>query len=211
MAQQQFAKHLTAVVAPFAEDDTIDEHALRAVCRHALDVNGVDGLVVNAHASEVNSMTMDERIRMIEIASEESRQRGARIVSGVVPFPGSNAGGAATAQTMQEAGADGTLLILHCLLGGPIIEMFDAVNDGDTARAAKINEDHERLIEVLFRQPMIRMPSRMKYALYLTGVIPDDRTRASVPPPSDEDKQIIQEELLELGMIGQQAIAAAGE
>lgn len=320
MTDNPFARHLAAVVAPFTADDKIDEAALQRVCQHALDVKGIDGLVVNAHASEVDSMTDAERIQMVEIVGEEAHKRGARLVSGVVPVPGSNAGGVATAKAMQEAGADGllllgpgwftwnvgmvpevvsdyvrdvassvgipclyfvagdytgvkytpelvqaicsidnvvgikdtmwtpqgfdanlkairdlgkplsvltgndtylfqnflsgadgTLLILHCLLGDPIIEMFDAVQTGDTAKGLEIHRAHERLIDVLFRQPMIRMPSKMKYALYLIGVIPDARTRAPVPPPSEDDKRIIEEELIKLGMIGQQALAAAGE
>ncbi len=312
-------KHLAAVVAPFKSDLSLDERSLRSVCQHVLELGGIDALVVNAHASEVDSMTMEERVHMVEIAGEEARAKNRKVVSGVVPFPGSNAGAVATARAMEKAGADsllllgpgwftwgvqmlpdvveayvrdvassvsvpvlyfvageytgikytpelvqkicsvdnvvgikdtmwtpdgfdanlkairglgksmdvltgndtclyqnflsgadGTLLILHCLLGAPILEMFDAVKKGDTERGLNIHRTYERLVELLFQPPMIRMPSKMKYALSLIGVLPEATTRPPVPPPSDEEKEAIRTEMERLGLTGSQAAVAGG-
>jgi len=319
MPKTDVGKHLAAVVAPFKSDLSLDEHALRRVCRHVLELGGIDALVVNAHASEVDSMTTEERVRMVEVAGEESRAKNRKIVSGVVPFPGSNAGAVATARAMEKAGADsllllgpgwftwgvqmlpevvetyvrdvasavsvpvlyfvagdytgikytpelvqricsvdnvvgikdtmwtpqgfdanlkairglgkpmevltgndtclyenflsgadGTLLILHCLLGAPIMEMFDAVKKGDTGRGLNIHRTYERLVELLFQPPMIRMPSKMKYALSLIGVLPEATTRPPVPPPSDEEKEAIRAEMERLGFFDAKTAAAKG-
>ncbi len=319
MPKTDVGKHLAALVAPFKSDLSLDEHALRRVCRHVLELGGIDALVVNAHASEVDSMTSEERVRMVEVVGDEARAKNRKVVSGVVPFPGSNAGAVATARAMEKAGADsllllgpgwftwgvqmlpevvetyvrdvasavsvpvlyfvagdytgikytpelvqricsvdnvvgikdtmwtphgfdanlkairglgkpmkvltgndtclyenflsgadGTLLILHCLLGAPILEMFDAVKKGDTGRGLNIHKTYERLVELLFQPPMIRMPSKMKYALSLIGVLPEATTRPPVPPPSDEEKEAIRTEMEHLGMIGSQAVAAGG-
>ncbi len=319
MPKTDVGKHMAAVVAPFKSDLSLDEHALRRVCRHVLELGGIDALVVNAHASEVDSMTSEDRVRMVEVVGEEARAKNRKVVSGVVPFPGSNAGAVATARAMEKAGADsllllgpgwftwgvqmlpevvetyvrdvasavsvpvlyfvagdytgikytpelvqricsvdnvvgikdtmwtpqgfdanlkairelgkptvvltgndtclyenflsgadGTLLILHCLLGAPILEMFDAVKKGDTGRGLDIHRTYERLVELLFQPPMIRMPSKMKYALGLIGVLPEATTRPPVPPPSDEEKEAIRSEMERLGLIGSQAAAAGG-
>ncbi|MFQ5802737.1 MAG: dihydrodipicolinate synthase family protein [Candidatus Methylomirabilales bacterium] len=319
MTEMQVGRHLAAVIAPFKTELSLDEHALRRLCQHVLKSDGIDGLVVNAHASEVDSMTMEERVWMVEIAGEEARAKNRKVVSGVVPFPGSNAGAVATAQAMEKAGADavlllgpawftwgvqmlpevveayvrdvasavsipvlyfvagdytgikytpelvqricsvdnvvgikdtmwtphgfdanlkairelhkpidvltgndtylyynflsgadGTLLVLHCLLGAPILEMFDAVKRGDTGRGLNIHRTYERLIDLLFQPPMIRMPSRMKYALSLIGVLPEATTRPPVPPPSHEEKEAIRTEMERLGLTGSQAAAAGG-
>ncbi len=100
MPKSNVGNHLAAVVAPFKSDLSLDEHALRRVCRHVLELGGIDALVVNAHASEVDSMTSEERVRMVEVVGEEARAKNRKVVSGVVPFPGSNAGAVATARAM---------------------------------------------------------------------------------------------------------------
>jgi 4-hydroxy-tetrahydrodipicolinate synthase len=100
------------------------------------------------------------------------------------------------------SGADGTLLILHCLLGEHILEMFNAVESGDAGRGLGIHRTYARLIHLLFEPPMIRMPSKMKYALSLVGVISETATRPPVPPPSDKEKNAIRAEMERLGLIG---------
>ena len=48
MTTTRIGRHLAAVVAPFKPDLSLDESALRRVCRHVLELEGIDGLVVNA-------------------------------------------------------------------------------------------------------------------------------------------------------------------
>jgi dihydrodipicolinate synthase/N-acetylneuraminate lyase len=310
MREMRARRHLAAVVAPFRKNLSLDEQALRQVCRHVLKLDGIDGLVVNAHASEVDSLTGEEQIRMVEIVGEEARAKNRMVVSGIVPIPNSNAGAVAKACTMEGAGAsalllvgpswftwgvqmlpevveayvrdvasavsipvlyfvagdytgvrytpelvqricsidnivgikdtmwtpqgfdanlravrklgkaidvltgndtylyynflsgaDGTLLILHCLLGEQVLEMYAAVKSGDVKHGLRIHQTYEHLINLLFQPPMIRMPARMKYALSLIGVITEIVTRPPVPAPSDNEKNEIRNEMERLGLI----------
>jgi 4-hydroxy-tetrahydrodipicolinate synthase len=100
------------------------------------------------------------------------------------------------------SGADGTLLILHCLLGAQILEMFDSVKRGDAERGYRIHQTYEHLIDLLFQPPMIRMPSKMKFALSLIEVISETITRPPVPAPSEKEKKAIRDEMKRLGFIG---------
>ncbi len=52
MAKIAVGKHIAAVVAPFKSDLSLDERSLRSVCQHVLELDGMDALVVNAHARE---------------------------------------------------------------------------------------------------------------------------------------------------------------
>lgn len=297
MSKRIVGKHLAALVVPFTEDDRLDEVAFRSICRHVGSIKGIDGLIVNAHAGEVDSLTYEERIQVAGIASEEAHSLGKRLVAGVSPYPDTNQGAIQTALDSQEvgadailligprwftwgiqhvpevvysyvsdvassvkipvlffvvgeytgmsftpemvrqicsidnvvgikdtswsthgfeanlkilrklekhldiltgndtlllynflAGADGTLLILHCIVGRYIIEMFDAVAEGNMPRAVGLNHKMEPLIELLFAPPMIKMPSRMKEALYYLGLIPNTRVRPPIPRIEEEER-----------------------
>ena len=104
-------RHFAAIPVPFREDLTIDEEAFRRVCNHMLLTPSIDGLVVNANAGEVDSLTLDELNKVTKIAAEEARRHETKTISGVVAFPASNEGAAACARDAQNSGADGLLLI----------------------------------------------------------------------------------------------------
>ncbi len=63
MAQQGIGPHLAALVVPFTPQDTVDEAALRGLIRHVAGTKLMNGVVVNAHAGEVASLTLEERRR----------------------------------------------------------------------------------------------------------------------------------------------------
>lgn len=283
-------RHLAALVVPFDSDLEIDEAGLRAVCRHVLRTDGVDGLVVNANAGEVDALTVAERLRVLTIAREEARARGKTVIAGVVPVPDSHRGAVDTAREMEAAGADGllllgpktfargvdavpdlaeqyarevasavaipivyfmqgplsginytpdlvsricsvdnivavkdtmwtpqgydanlrairklgrgvavlsgndnclfhnfnsgadgTLLILHCVMAQAVIDMYDAIAANDLNRARAIHERFEPLVQLLFARPMLKMASRVKHVLRLLGVIGNDVARLPVP------------------------------
>src|SRR3954469_12881478 len=62
---------IPAVVLPFNEDLSIDERSYRWHLRDVAAVEGVTGITVNAHASEVASCTFDEQRRVLDISKEE--------------------------------------------------------------------------------------------------------------------------------------------
>jgi len=73
---------IPAVLLPFAEDLSIDESAFR---KHLTDVAGVEGLTgitVNAHSTEVASCSVEEQRRVLDIAQDEVGDR-LPIVNGV--------------------------------------------------------------------------------------------------------------------------------
>src|SRR5690606_23693346 len=111
MDRSAVGQHLAAVVVPFASNLSVDQEGLRAVCRHVLKVEGIDGVVVNAHAGEVDTLTAEERLDVLRIAGEEARAHGKKAVSGVLPIPGSFPGAITMARHTEDAGADGLLLL----------------------------------------------------------------------------------------------------
>lgn len=310
MSVTSIGRHLAALVVPFKANAEIDESALRRVCQFMLKVDGIDGLVVNAFAGEVEALTEEERVQVLRVARDEAHAVGKRVVAGVVPIPGTHEAGARTARTMQEegadallliaptafargvdatpevaahyaqtvasavqvpiiyfmqgplsginytaevvrqicsvdnivaikdtmwtpqgfdanlkllrklgrdtivlsgndnclfhnftSGADGTLLILHLVMAEAIIEMERAVLANDVAKARAIHERYEALVGLLFARPMLKMASRVKYALKEMGVIPSDATRLPVPPVSPEEAKALSAQLVALGLV----------
>jgi 4-hydroxy-tetrahydrodipicolinate synthase len=74
----RFRGCIPANLLPFTADLEIDEPAYRKHLRWLADTKGVTGIVANGHASEVSSLTREERKRSLAIAADE--------VAGVVPL-----------------------------------------------------------------------------------------------------------------------------
>ena len=74
----RFSGCIPANLLPFTADLEIDEPAYRKHLRWLADTKGVTGIVANGHASEVSSLTREERKRSLAIAADE--------VAGVVPL-----------------------------------------------------------------------------------------------------------------------------
>ena len=98
------------------------------------------------------------------------------------------------------SGAQGTLLVLHLVMAQAILEMERAVLDNDLNTARAIHERHETLVNLLFARPMLKMASRVKFALKQMGVIPSDATRLPVPGVSAEEGRAIAAQIAELGL-----------
>src|SRR5262249_9978469 len=62
---------MPANVLPFTSDLAIDEPAYRRHLRWLADTRGVTGIVANGHASEVSSLSREERKRSLAIALDE--------------------------------------------------------------------------------------------------------------------------------------------
>jgi len=66
---------IPAVLLPFHEDLSIDEHAYRAHLRDVISTIGIAAITTNAHASEVASCSFDEQRRVLEMTMEEVGDR----------------------------------------------------------------------------------------------------------------------------------------
>jgi len=73
---------LVANVTPFTDKLEIDEDALRSLIRYLMTVDGLGGIVCNAHAGEGATLTLEERIRVIRIIRDETKGK-VPLVSGI--------------------------------------------------------------------------------------------------------------------------------
>lgn len=62
---------IPSVVTPFTPDLELDEPSLRRYVRRFPDIPGVTGILCGAYTGEVNSLTSEEKLRIIEICREE--------------------------------------------------------------------------------------------------------------------------------------------
>src|SRR2546425_4505459 len=67
----RFSGIMPANLLPFTADLAIDEVAYRRHLRWLVDTPGVTGIVANGHASEVSSLSREERKRALAIAVDE--------------------------------------------------------------------------------------------------------------------------------------------
>jgi 4-hydroxy-tetrahydrodipicolinate synthase len=97
----------TALVTPFAQDESIDEKALRRLVDFQID-GGVDGIVPMGTTGESPTVTHDENIDVIRIVAEQAAGR-VSIIAGT----GSNSTAEAVRMTRRaaEVGATATLQV----------------------------------------------------------------------------------------------------
>ncbi len=89
------------------------------------------------------------------------------------------------------AGADGTLLVLHTLFPELIVEMFEAVQEGDINRAKAINDRIGPAANALFEPPMLKAVPRMKEALVWAGRMESARMRPPLPELTREEAEAL--------------------
>lgn len=98
----------TAIVTPFQPGGALDEPSLRRLVDRQIDA-GVDGLVPCGTTGESATMNTEEKLRVIEIVTEQARGR-ARVLAG--------AGGNSTkdvvtlATEIHQIGVDGVLVVV---------------------------------------------------------------------------------------------------
>jgi len=83
MAQRGIGPHLAALVVPFTAQDMVDEAGLRGLIRYVDGTRLMSGVVVNAHAGEVGSLTLDERRLVVEVMVDEAHRHGLQAVAGI--------------------------------------------------------------------------------------------------------------------------------
>lgn len=103
MNQRKLHGVLPATITPFTADGAVDWDAYEAYLRWMVSVPGVTGLVINGHAGEGSSLTVEERREAIALA--------AAVADGSMPVVASANGDgsrvlAAEAKVSADAGAD---------------------------------------------------------------------------------------------------------
>jgi 4-hydroxy-tetrahydrodipicolinate synthase len=97
-----------AIILPLNQDYSIDEGGLRRHVQRVANVSGVNGIVCNAHASEVTLLTREERKRVLRIVLEEVRDK-VPVIAGA--YGESTAQIIESASDAKEAGADAVLIM----------------------------------------------------------------------------------------------------
>src|SRR5947208_4022083 len=66
---------IPAVLLPFSDDLSIDEKSFRAHLRDIAGTKGISAITINAHSTEVGSLSFDEQRRVLAIAQDEIGER----------------------------------------------------------------------------------------------------------------------------------------
>src|SRR5262249_57375040 len=62
---------IPAVLLPFNDDLSIDEKSFRAHLRDVAGTKGISAITINAHSTEVGSLSFDEQRRVLPVAQDE--------------------------------------------------------------------------------------------------------------------------------------------
>lgn len=108
MKTKEWNNIFPAIAVPYNDDYSIDEENYREYASWLAEFEKINGLVVNGHTGEINSLNKKERKRAIEIVADEVGDQKL-IVSGVSSEGTLEA--IEEAEAAQEAGADGILLM----------------------------------------------------------------------------------------------------
>jgi len=103
----RFSGVMPANILPFKADLSIDEPAYRRHLRWLADTRGVTGIVANGHASEVSSLSREERKRSLAVALDEVAGQ-CPVIAGV--YSDGTAEAVELARDARDAGAAGVLL-----------------------------------------------------------------------------------------------------
>ena len=107
MPQIRLTDVVVATVLPFTETGEIDWGSFERLLDYCASPDGISSVFVNGHAGEGAALTPDERIRVIEFASDYLG--GAKpVLAGVIPYSTAEAIG--QARDAKQAGADVAVL-----------------------------------------------------------------------------------------------------
>ena len=94
-------------------------------------------------------------------------------------------------------GGDGVISVAANQIPSPIKQLVEAMRRGDLVEARAINRRYRKLLKLNFIESN---PVPVKYALARMGMI-EENYRLPLVPLSQENKQIIDQELKTLGLI----------
>lgn len=108
MSQKKWKGVYPAVLLPFKDDYSLDEEGFRSLVRWVADHDGIEGIVVNGHTGEINSLLPHERAEAVRIAVDELKGR-IPVISGLSAEGTIEA--VQHAKDIEAAGGEGTLLM----------------------------------------------------------------------------------------------------
>lgn len=124
-----FGRLLTAMVTPFAADESVDLGAAAGLARYLVDDVGNDGLVVNGTTGEAPTTTDQEKTELLSTVIDAVGDRAA-VVAGVGTFDTRHTIESLTAA--REVGADGALVVTPYYSKPPqsgLVQHFTTVAD----------------------------------------------------------------------------------
>ena len=124
-----FGRLLTAMVTPFAEDESVDLAAAADLARYLVDDLGNDGLVVNGTTGESPTTTDAEKLETLRVVLEAVGDR-ARVIAGAGSYD--TAHSVKLARASAAEGAHGLLVVTPYYSKPPqsgLIAHFTAVAD----------------------------------------------------------------------------------
>ncbi|SDS19392.1 4-hydroxy-tetrahydrodipicolinate synthase [Microlunatus soli] len=124
-----FGRLLTAMVTPFAADESVDLEAAADLARHLVDDLGNDGLVISGTTGESPTTTDEEKAELLTTVIDAVGDR-ASVVAGVGSFDTRHT--VELISVAQQAGADGALVVTPYYSKPPqsgIIRHFHTVGD----------------------------------------------------------------------------------
>ncbi|MGH9118792.1 MAG: dihydrodipicolinate synthase family protein [Acidimicrobiales bacterium] len=98
-------------------------------------------------------------------------------------------------------GADGCLIGFGTLACTEQVEIYEALKIRDVERAEKVYRTIEPLIDAVFAPPLRNYRARMKHALVLQGVLPNDHVRLPLPELTDEERTAVRDGLAHAGLL----------
>jgi 4-hydroxy-tetrahydrodipicolinate synthase len=98
-----------AIATPLNKDYSLNERELKEYVRWLASFDGIDGIVCNGHTGEITSLSREEKLRVTEIVADEVGDE-VLVISGIAGDEGT-LDAIDRAKEMQEAGADGILLM----------------------------------------------------------------------------------------------------
>jgi 4-hydroxy-tetrahydrodipicolinate synthase len=127
-----FGRLLTAMVTPFAADESIDLEAAADLARHLVDEQGNDGLVISGTGGESPTTTDQEKAELLTTVIEAVGDRAA-VIAGVGTYDTRHTIELLT--VAEQAGADGALVVTPFYSmpdQAALLQHFTAVADSTT-------------------------------------------------------------------------------
>ncbi|MCK8816459.1 4-hydroxy-tetrahydrodipicolinate synthase [Natroniella sulfidigena] len=103
----EFGEVLTAMVTPFDDDLEVDYDRAVELAEYLLN-NGSDGLVVLGTTGEVPTLTVEEKVKLLEVINEAVGEQ-ATIIAGTGSY--STQAGIELTKKAEEIGVDGVMLV----------------------------------------------------------------------------------------------------
>lgn len=97
-------------------------------------------------------------------------------------------------------GSDGTVLELAAVIPTLIVDLYEAVEDGNIERARAVYDQMEPFVDAMYEPPVTDSHTRLKVALELQGVIDSAAPRPPTAPIHDDEVEQIDKAMAASGV-----------